>query len=220
MSEEEDFIDEEFIVEKIVDKRVNKVGKTEYLVKWKGFDNNDNTWELEEALVEDVISLAAIKSYKSEPKTNTIKTNESTDEVKHESDSRESSVSKDMPLKDITKENKRQKGSKRSSSENQRKSSHKAKKTKGLLINSIKPVEDQPVVESKSRAVEDLKPKKGFDRNLEPERVCGATEIKGQLMYLIKWKGVNSADLVPSKQANIKCPQIVIKFYETKLNFK
>jgi len=218
MSEEED-IEEKFMVEKIVDKRVNKIGKNEYLVKWKGFDNNDNTWELEEALVEDVISLAAIKSYESQPKTDPIKTNGSSDEVKHESDSRESSVSKDMPLKDITKENKRQKGSKRSSSENQRKASHKAKRSKGLLINSIKP-KVRPVVEPKSKTVDDLKPKKGFDRNLEPERVMGATEIKGQLMYLIKWKGVNSADLVPSKQANIKCPQIVIKFYETKLNFK
>ena len=32
-------------VEKIVDKRTNKYGLVEYLVKWKGYSSSDNTWE-------------------------------------------------------------------------------------------------------------------------------------------------------------------------------
>ena len=42
----EDDEDHEFIVEEILDKRVAKKGKIEYLVKWKTYDNpDDNTWE-------------------------------------------------------------------------------------------------------------------------------------------------------------------------------
>uniref|UniRef100_A0A8C5ZKX6 Chromodomain Y-like protein n=1 Tax=Marmota marmota marmota TaxID=9994 RepID=A0A8C5ZKX6_MARMA len=38
-------------VERIVDKRRNKKGKTEYLVRWKGYDSEDDTWEPEQHLV-------------------------------------------------------------------------------------------------------------------------------------------------------------------------
>ena len=38
--------DEEYEVEKVLDKRVKKGNQVEYLVKWKNYDDpDDNTWE-------------------------------------------------------------------------------------------------------------------------------------------------------------------------------
>ena len=37
--------EDEFAVEKIVDKSHGQNGKVKYLIKWKGFDASDNTWE-------------------------------------------------------------------------------------------------------------------------------------------------------------------------------
>nr|XP_041631361.1 chromobox protein homolog 1-like [Drosophila kikkawai] len=54
---------------------------------------------------------------------------------------------------------------------------------------------------------------------LEPLRILGATDASGEIEFLIQWKGSDRADLVPAKEANLKWPQMVIKFYEERVTF-
>merc|ERR1712149_69339 len=42
--------EEEYVVEKIVDSRKGKSGKREYLLKWRGYPDSENTWEPQENL--------------------------------------------------------------------------------------------------------------------------------------------------------------------------
>ena len=54
----------------------------------------------------------------------------------------------------------------------------------------------------------------GFDRGFEAEKVLGATDSAGELMLLVKWRHSDEADLVPARIVNMKCPKLVIEFYE------
>ncbi|KAG9491713.1 chromobox protein homolog 5 [Eleutherodactylus coqui] len=150
--------EEEYVVEKVLDRRVVK-GQVEYLLKWKGFSEEHNTWEPDRNLDCPELISEFMKKYKKgkeaepKPKTETTKRKAGSDDIR-------------------------------------------AKRRR----------------ESNDIA-------RGFERGLEPEKIIGATDSCGELMFLMKWKDSDEADLVLAKEANVKCPQIVIAFYEERLTW-
>lgn len=141
----------EYFVESIQDKRV-RFGKVEYLLKWKGFSESDNTWEP----VENLDCPELIEEFEAKLAEN----NSPKRKLEHDT-------------------------------------SNKKKKIIDIQEKDVQP--------------------RGFERGLVPEKILGATDSKGELMFLMKWKNSDEADLVPSRIANMKCPQVVIKFYEERL---
>jgi len=150
----------EIVVEKILEKRIVH-GKTEYLLKWKGFTDEDNTWEP----VENLGCPELIEEYERNLKQ------------------KESKKKRPAPVAEV----------------DDRKENTKRKKSAG---------------KEPARAEQT-----GFDRGLQADKIIGATDSSGELMFLMKWKDTDEADLVPARQANIKCPQVVIGFYEERLTW-
>lgn len=171
-SDGEELEEEEYVVEKIVDKRTRS-GRTEYFLKWKGYGEADNTWEPEENL--DCPDLIAEFENRLKSQGGAQK--------KRKTDS-------DIAL-------------------------NKKKKSEATqpLTNATN------THENSAEASSDDNPARGFDRGLIPEKIIGATDSSGELMFLMKWKNSDEADLVLAKTANIRCPQIVIQFYEERLTW-
>ncbi|XP_051515285.1 chromobox protein homolog 5-like [Myxocyprinus asiaticus] len=172
--------EEEYVVEKVLDRRVVK-GRVEYFLKWKGFSDKHNTWEPEKNLDCPELIAEFMKTYKkvSSGSTPSSKSSSTGSSAAHPKESSSSATSK------------------RKNSEEENGSSSKPKKKK----------EDEILVA------------RGFERGLEPEKIIGATDSCGDLMFLMKWKDSDEADLVLAKEANHKCPQIVIAFYEERLTW-
>jgi len=154
--------DDEFEVEKVLDKRVNKAvkGGVEYLVKWKGFDNpEDDTWEPSENLEGAEVEIK--KFEESFPGKGGGKRD------------KEGRKRKDLPRESPA-------GEKR-----------------------VKTVDDRPPV--------------GFARGLQCEKIIGCTFNAEDIHFAVKWRGGTEVDLIDSREANVKIPQHVIKFYEDQM---
>lgn len=159
--------EEEFTVEKVLDRRVTK-GRVEFFLKWKGYSNKYNTWEPEKNLGCPELIAEFMKTYKKS------------------SNGENSATVNSKGAKDPNK---------RSPDEEEAESRAKKKKEEAILV------------------------ARGFERGLRPEKIIGATDSTGELMFLMKWKESDEADLVLAKEANHKCPQIVIAFYEERLTW-
>ncbi|KAK2082042.1 Testis-specific chromodomain protein Y 1 [Saguinus oedipus] len=97
---------QEFEVEAIIDKRQHQNGKTEYLVRWKGYDKEDDTWEPEQNLtncekcIYDFNRQQMVKQKKSTG--NRTRTTSSNNIRKRTSRTSTSSFSKNFPRRTLT----------------------------------------------------------------------------------------------------------------------
>ena len=175
--------DEEYEVEKILDKRVIKTGLTEYLVKWRNYDDpgelhfwdfnsdvfyqfviipEENTWEPVDNLGD---AEKAIKAYEKDQEAKTMST---------------------------------------TSKNSKRKSAPGTVASQPSKLQKVDPKD---------------KAKEGFARGLQAEKIIGIRKDPEKLFFLVKWKGTDDKDFVDAKEAKMKIPQIVIEFYEEKLNW-
>lgn len=92
-------------------------------------------------------------------------------------------------------ENLKKKKEEKASKESGKKRKEKSTPIAGSSSKEVKKEKDEDSRPAKVRKVEkessdgDAPQVKGFDRNLEAEKIIGATDSSGELMFLIKWKG-------------------------------
>ncbi|XP_018369249.1 PREDICTED: uncharacterized protein LOC108765176 isoform X2 [Trachymyrmex cornetzi] len=86
-------------------------------------------------------------------------------------------------------------------------------------INSCEDIEIKTDVYADETMIDESRVQ-GFERELEADKILGSANDNGKLMYLIQWKGTDAVDMVSASEANIKCPQIVIRFYEDRITWK
>ena len=72
---------------------------------------------------------------------------------------------------------------------------------------------------SKQQKTELKEKPRGFARGLTAEKIIGIRKEPEKLFFLVKWKGTEDTDFVEAREAKMKIPQVVIEFYEEKLNW-
>lgn len=60
----------------------------------------------------------------------------------------------------------------------------------------------------------------GFARGLKVDHIVGACPREdGKLMFLVKWKNLEEADLVEAEDVYEEDPQVAIQFFEAHLSY-
>lgn len=224
--------EEEYSVEKILDKRMRN-NKVEYYLKWKGYNDEDNTWEPEENL--DCEELIKEFEEKLKRKEKDKKSKEQADRGRKRtlSNSTNVSVSSSRSASDVgtskdrtkvapppaKKVDKGEKATKVDKATNKSDDEDYDDEVQGEQEDDDEETEEEDEEPKIPKSVDITTSILTLRPDRIPEKIIGATDSSGQLMFLLKWKDIEEADLVSAKEANVMCPQIVIQFYEERLTW-
>jgi hypothetical protein len=53
-----------------------------------------------------------------------------------------------------------------------------------------------------------------FTSKYEAEKIVGATEEFGKLHFLVKWRKMEEADLIPAEIVNCRIPQVITVIFQ------
>lgn len=214
----------EYVVEKVCNRRI-KNGKVEYFLKWKGFSHSENTWEpVDNISCPELIAAyeesrqKEIKEKESDDDKDKKKTKEKEKEKDSDKDSNASTKKKLMSGKRKKEDNSDSESVQSEKSSKTNKSDKPSGKAK-LSLNSSEAKAKKRDDSDEETDVVAAPAKNGFELGLKPQKILGASDTSGELMFLMQWETVDRAELVRAKEANVQCPQLVISFYEERLTW-
>jgi len=196
--------EEEYCVETILGKRTRH-SKTEYFLKWIGYSEDDNTWEPVEHLdCKELIEEFEEKFRQKKKKDQQVPRRKcSLSQITAHSTVTSGTSSAAGPSKEVKSD---------------------SLISKKICVKSIKlknSDENNHTVDGKQNTIfgNSFRFLQKYPLEKTAERIIGATDADGTLMFLIKWKGTHEADLVVAQEAHMMCPQVVIQFYESRLTW-
>uniref|UniRef100_A0A8D9AJ80 Chromodomain Y-like protein n=1 Tax=Cacopsylla melanoneura TaxID=428564 RepID=A0A8D9AJ80_9HEMI len=212
---------EEYEVEKVIHHRKFTNGGVEYLIRWKGYGPDDDTWEKESNLTSSAVLIAEYKENNKvssdeeeldeekldEEKTNG-KENKSGDEDENDDDDPAPAKKKKSNPAAAKKEKKtskskgrgRPKGSTKDEAAKKKKSSAAKKKNK----------KDESSDDEGEETTEEY----------EVERIIEVHNGKHGKEYLVRWKGFTSKDDTWEPEEHLTCPDLIKQFNDKLGNIK
>ena len=234
-------------VEAIIDSKVIK-GKQLYLLRWKGYDSSNDTWEPAENLSCPEL-LSKYESSQRRLKTSPQKvrvTSEGSNsksvggshqrktlgrkrraiEIENSFSCLQDSSLEEKSLLDSTNVNKFASKEKENDNDQVTDASAGNNKLNECEESSTSifctPTENETQVSASLKVFDEtLKAleKTGFQRGYEPERILGAVERSDGVHFIIKWENFETIDLVTPKEMKENCPKMLIDFYRKHLRW-
>jgi hypothetical protein len=211
-----------FDVEKILDSRIEN-GVVKYLLKWKNYSDEYNTWEPEENLNCPKLLNEFIESKHKNEKS-----------LKREDESHKINAVYDLlydtnkiPMKIIGISNQDDEKKYLLQWKNEDESNIDFDLVSFEYANSFLPNlvikyyeeilewNDDDIIQYDN---EISNAPDAFENGFKPKEIVYATNVNGKFMFMMEWKDSEEPDLVFAEIANKICPELVIKFYQSQLD--